>query len=49
MNEVPFHAVMLAELPLSELLILPGLSGSSLFKGQIPNTAVLALRCNFGA
>ena len=38
-----------AELPLSELLILPGLSGSSLFKGQIPNTAVLALRCNFGA
>ena len=37
-----------AELPLSELLILPGLSGSSLLNSQIPNTAVLARRCNFG-
>ena len=35
------------ELPLSELLILPGLSGSSLFHGEMPNTKVLALRCNF--
>ena len=35
------------DIPLSELLILPGLSGSSLFDGQIPNTKVLALRCNF--
>ena len=35
------------ELPLSEWLILPGLSGASLFKGKRPNTKVLALRCDF--
>ena len=35
------------ELPLSEFLILPGLSGAGLFRGQIPNTKVLALRCDF--
>ena len=35
------------ELPLSEFLILPGLSGSTLFHGKMPNTRVLALRCVF--
>ena len=35
------------ELPLSEWLILPGLSGASLFNGKRPNTKVLALRCDF--
>ena len=35
------------ELPLSELLIMPGLSGCSLFGGKVPNTRVLALRCEF--
>ena len=35
------------ELPLSESLILPGLSGFSLFHGKLPNTRVLAVRCDF--
>ena len=35
------------ELPLSENLFLPGMSGSMLFNGKIPNTKVFALRCNF--
>ena len=34
------------ELPLSQWLILPGLSGASLFNGKRPNTKVLALRCD---
>ena len=34
------------ELPLSEFLILPGLSGFTLFHGKMPNTRVLALRCD---
>ena len=28
-------------------LFLPGLSGAALFDGQLPNTPVLALRCDF--
>ena len=39
--------VAIQELPLSELLILPGSSGSSLFHGNMRNTKVLALRCDF--
>ena len=35
------------ELPLSEFLILPGVSGNTLFKGKPPNTRVLALQCDF--
>ena len=35
------------ELPLSEFLILPSLSGCTLFISKPPNTGVLALRCNF--
>ena len=38
---------MVEELPLSESLFLPGMSGSVLFNGKIPNTKVFALRCNF--
>ena len=34
-------------LPQSELLILPGLSGSSLFNGTMPNSKVRALRGDF--
>ena len=33
------------ELPLSEFLFLPGLSGSTLFYGKMPNTRVLVLHC----
>ena len=39
--------VAVKELPLSELLFVPGLSGSSLFGGSVPNTNVLAVRCDF--
>ena len=35
------------ELPSVESLILPGLSGCALFNGLVPNTKVLALRCEF--
>ena len=35
------------ELHLGESLFLPGLSGAVLFNGEVPNTKVLALRCNF--
>ncbi len=35
------------EFPLTESLFLPGLSGSVLFNGHIPNTKVFALRCDF--
>lgn len=35
------------ELPSIELLFLPSQSGAVLFGGKIPNTAVLALRCEF--
>ena len=35
-------------LPLSNELIRPGRSGSSLFNGKFPNTNVLAMRLNFG-
>ena len=34
-------------LPLSEQLIRPGRSGSSLFKGKFPNTEVMAIRMDF--
>ena len=40
-------APMSKELPLTKTLFLPGLSGSVLFNGNIPNTKVLALKCNF--
>ena len=42
-----FFVSEVEELPLSEWLILPGLSGASLFNGKRPNTKVLALRCDF--
>ena len=35
------------ELPLSEFLILPGVSGCTLFNSKLPNTRVLALHCDF--
>lgn len=35
------------ELPQQEGLFLPSVSGAVLFNGEIPNTAVLALRCDF--
>ena len=35
------------ELPQVESLFLPGLSGATLFNGEVPNTQVLALRCDF--
>ena len=41
--------VHVQELPLSESLFLPGLSGLTLFNGKMPNTCVLAVRCNFAA
>ena len=37
------------ELPQTEMLILPGLSGASMFNGRVPNTKVLALRCEFSS
>ena len=37
----------LRELPRIASLFLPGLSGSTLFNGNIPNTKVFALRCDF--
>ena len=36
------------ELPRVDTLFLPGLSGSVLFNGRMPNTRVLALHCDFG-
>ena len=39
--------VYVQELPLSESLFLPGLSGFTLYNGRMPNTSVLAVRCNF--
>ena len=35
------------ELPRVNTLFLPGLSGSSLFNGEVPNSKVLVLRCDF--
>ena len=35
------------ELPQVDSLFLPGLSGAVLFNGEVPNTQVLALRCDF--
>ena len=37
------------ELPRVESLFIPGLSGAVLFNGQVPNTKVLALRCDFSS
>ena len=37
------------ELPMVDTLFLPGPSGHALFHGEVPNTAVFALRCDFGA
>lgn len=36
------------ELPRTDMLIVSGPSGASLFNGKFPNTQVLALLCNFG-
>ena len=41
--------VDIRELPRSQHLFLPGLSGAVLFNGELPNTPVLALRCNFSS
>ena len=35
------------ELPQIDSLFLLGLSDAALFNGKVPNTKVLALRCNF--
>ena len=37
------------ELPQVESLFIPGLSGAILFNGQVPNTKVLALHCDFSS
>ena len=39
--------VAIEELPLSELLILPGLLGASVFHSNMLNNNMLALRCYF--
>ena len=39
----------LRELPQTNTLLLTGLSGASLFNGDVPNTKVLALRCDFSS
>lgn len=39
--------VAVQELPLTDLLFLPGLSGAVLFNRGVPSTKVLALRCQF--
>ena len=46
-EQFAMSVVAIQESPLSESLILPGLSGSSLFHSSLPNTRVLALQCNF--
>ena len=46
-NQFAHFVVSVQELPLSESLILPGLSGFTLFHGKMPNTRVLALHCDF--
>ena len=42
----PF-VVEVIELPQQRGLFLPGMSGAVLFNGEIPNTAVLAAKCDF--
>ena len=42
-----WFAVEVKELPLSDSLFVPGLSGDSLFHGIMPNTNVLAVHCDF--
>ena len=37
------------KLPQVNSLFLPGLSGATLFNGEVPNTKVLALHCNFSS
>ena len=37
------------KLPQVNSLFLPGLSGATLFNGEVPNSKVLALRCNFSS
>ena len=36
------------ELPQAASLFIPGLSGAVLLNGEVPNTKVLALHCDFG-
>ena len=38
---------MIKEVPLTKTLLLPGLSESVIFNGNVPNTKVLAQKCNF--
>ena len=48
-KEFADFVVDVQELPLSEVLFLPSLSGSTLFNGEKPNTRVLAVRCDFAS
>ena len=41
------YVIGVIELPLISELFLPGHSGAVLFNGNVPNTKVLALYCNF--
>ena len=46
-EEFAWFVVHMQELPLSDSLFLPGLSGLTLFHGEMPNTRVFAVRCDF--
>ena len=46
-DEFAWFVVYMQELPLSDSLFLPGLSGFTLFHGEMPNTRVFAVRCDF--
>ena len=46
-DEFAYFVTCVQELPLSESLFLPGLSGFTLFHGRMPNTRVLAVYCDF--
>ena len=46
-GQLASFVTMIKELPLTKDLFLPGLSGSVIFNGDIPNTKVWALKCNF--
>ena len=46
-GQLASFVTMIMELPLTKDLFLPGLSGSVIFNGNIPNTKVWVLKCNF--
>ena len=48
-NQFAEFVAEVKQLPRKEGLFLPGLSGSVLFGGGVPNTTVFALRCDFPA